>query len=69
MQKAISSEVKWAGYSLIIGAGCLVNDFSFLLDSSVELWVGIQSAGDLVSQISERRILHSAEEDNLSYFD
>ena len=35
---------------------------------SVGLWAGIQSAGDLVSQTSKVRILHSAGE-NLSHFD
>ena len=39
------------------------------LDSPVGLWVGIQYAGDLVSQTSKVRILHSAEEDRLSPFD
>ena len=33
------------------------------------LWVGIQSACDLVSQTSQLRILHSATTDNLSPFD
>ena len=32
--------------SLIIGTGCWVQVFSLILDSSVGLWVGIQSAGD-----------------------
>ena len=43
--------------------------FWLILDSSVALRVGIQSAGDLVSQTSQLRIPHSAEEDNLSAFD
>ena len=43
--------------------------FSLILDSSVGLWVGIQSAGELVSEISQLGILYSAEEDNLSSFD
>ena len=42
---------------------------SLILDSSVGLWVGIQSAGELVSETSQLRILHSAEEDNLSPFE
>ena len=33
------------------------------------LWVAIQSAGVLVSETSQLRILHSAEEDKLSPFD
>ena len=37
--------------------------------TSLCLCVGIQSAGDLVSQTSNVRILHSAEEDNLPPFD
>ena len=37
------SEVKWAECSLIIGTGCWVHVFSLILDSSVGLWVGIQS--------------------------
>ena len=40
------SEVKWAECSLIIGTGRWVQVFSLILDSSVGLWVGIQSAGD-----------------------
>ena len=46
-----------------------VQVFSLILDSSVGLWVGIQSAGELVSETSQLRILHSAEEDNLFPFD
>ena len=38
-------------------------------DSSVSLSAGIQSAGDWVSETLWVRILHSAEEDNLSPFD
>ena len=68
VRKPIGSEVKWAECSLIIGTGCWVQVFSLILDSSVSLWVGIQSAGDMVSQTSKFRILHSAEEDNLSPF-
>ena len=40
--------------------------FCFILNSSTALWVGIQFADDLVSQTSQLRILHLAEEDNLS---
>ena len=40
-----------------------------VLDSSVGLWVGIQSAGELVSETSQLRILHSTEKDNWSPFD
>ena len=43
--------------------------FSLILDSSVGLSAGIQSAGDWVSETLWVRILHSAEEDNLSFFD
>ena len=43
--------VKWAECSLIIGTGCRVQVFRLILDSSVGLSVGIQSAGDLVSEI------------------
>ena len=45
VRKPNGSEVKWAEYSLIIGTGCWVF-FSLILDSSVGLWVGIQSAGE-----------------------
>ena len=41
---------KWAECSLIIGKGCRVQVFCLILDSSVGLSVGIQSAGDLVSE-------------------
>ena len=63
------SAVQWAECSLIIGTGCRVQVFSLILDSSVGLSAGIQSAGDLVSETLWVRILHSAEEDNLSPFD
>ena len=65
VQKPIGSEVKWFEFSLIIGTGCWVQVFSLILDS----WVGIQSTGEMVSETSQLRILHSAEEDNLSPFD
>ena len=42
--------------------------FSLILDSSVGLSAGIQSAGDSVPE-TLLRILHSEEEDNLSPFD
>ena len=64
--------------SLIIGTGCRVEVFhlildslildNLILDSSVGLSAGIQSAGDSVPQTLWVRILHSAEEDNLSHF-
>ena len=53
-------------YMLIIGTGCRVQVFSLILDSSVGLSAGIQSAEDWVSGTLWVRILHSAEEDNLS---
>ena len=64
-----SSGVRWAEYLLIIGTGCQVQVFSLILDSSVGLSAGIQSAGDWVSETLWVPILHSAEEDNLSPFD
>ena len=51
--------------SLIIWTGCRVQVCGLILDSAVGLSAGIQSAGDLVSETLVR-ILHSAEEDNLS---
>ena len=63
------SGVEWAECSLIIGTGCRVQVFSLILDSSVGLSAGIQSAGDSVPETLWVRILHSAEEDNLSAFD
>ena len=53
----------------IARARLLCSSFSMILNSSVGLWVGIQSAGELVSQTSQLQILHSSEEDNLSPFD
>ena len=50
VRKSTDSGVKWAECSLIIGAGCRVQVFSLILDSSVGLSTGIQSAGDLVSE-------------------
>ena len=41
--------VEWAECSLIKGTGCRVQVFSLILDCSVGLSAGIQSAGDLVS--------------------
>ena len=49
--------------------GLLSSSFCFTLNSSVGLWVGIQSAGESVSWDFQVRILHSAEEDNLSPLD
>ena len=43
--------------------------FCLILDSSVGLSAGIQSAEDWVSETLCVRILHSAEEDKLSPFD
>ena len=50
VRKSTDSGVKWAECSLIIGTGCRVQVFSLILDSSVGLSAGIQSAGDLVSE-------------------
>ena len=55
--------VEWAECSLIIGMGCWVQVFNFILGLSA----GIQSAGDSVLETLVR-ILHSAEDDNLSPF-
>ena len=49
--------------------GLSSSSFSLILDSSVGLSAGIQSAGDWVSESLWVPILHSAEEDNLSPFD
>ena len=49
--------------------GLLSSSFCLILDSSVGLSAGIQSAEDWVSETPWVRILHSAEEDNLSPFD
>ena len=43
--------------------------FNLILDNSVDLWVGLRSASDLVSTNSKFRILHTSVEDNLSSFD
>ena len=59
------SGVRWAECLLIIGTGCRVQVFSLILDSSVSLSAGIQSAEDWVSETLWVGILHSAEEDNL----
>ena len=49
-------------------SGLLSSSFCLILDSSVGLSAGIQSAGDSVPK-NLVQILHSAEEDNLSRFD
>ena len=49
--------------------GLSSSSLSLILDSSVGLSAGIQSAEDWVSETLWVRILHSAEEDNLSPFD
>ena len=64
-RKPSGSEVKSAECSLMIRN----LSFCLILDSSVGLWVGIQSAGNLVSQTSKVRILYSAEEYILCPFD
>ena len=43
--------------------------FSLILDSSIGLSAGIQSAGDSVPETLLVRIMHAAEEENLSPFD
>ena len=50
MRKPTGSGVQWAERSLIIGTGYWVQVFSLILDSSVGLSAGIQSAGDLVPE-------------------
>ena len=49
VRRLTDSGVKWAECSLIKGAGCRVQVFSLILDSSVGLSASIQSAGNLVS--------------------
>ena len=44
----IMSGIKGAEWSLIIWMDCWVKVFSLILDGSVGLWVGIQSAGEFV---------------------
>ena len=58
-------------YCVLRVCTCMLSSsfFSLILDCSVGLWVGIQSAGELVSETSQLRILHSAEEDDFSPFD
>ena len=46
VRKPIGNEVEWAECLLIIGTGCRVQGFSLILDSSVGLSAGIQSAGE-----------------------
>ena len=69
VRKPTGSGVEWVECSLIIGTGCRVQVFSLIIDSSVGLSTGIQSAGDLISETLWVRIIHSAEENNLSPFD
>ena len=64
-RKQTGTGVEWAECSLIIGMGCRV--LSLIPDSSVGLSAGIQSA--IWCLRPWVRILHSAEEDNLSPFD
>ena len=61
----------WVGWMLADHRDRLSSSsyFSLILDSSVGLSAGIQSAGDSVPDTFWVRILHSAEEDNLSPFD
>ena len=44
----IMSGIKWAECSLMIWMDCWVKVFNLILDGSVGLWVGIQSAGEYV---------------------
>ena len=46
VRKPIGNKVEWAECLLIIGTGCRVQVFSLILDSSVGLSAGIQSAGE-----------------------
>ena len=50
VRKPTGSGVEWAECSLIIGTGYWVQVLSLILDSSVGLSAGIQSAGDSVSE-------------------
>ena len=50
MRKPTSNGVEWAECLLIIGAGYWVQVFSLILDSSVGLSAGIQSAEDSVPE-------------------
>ena len=50
VRKPIGSKVEWAECLLIIGTGCRVQVFSLILDSSVGLSAGIQSAGEQASE-------------------
>ena len=61
--------VRWVECLLIIGTDCRVQVLCLILDSSVGSSAGIQSAEDWVSETLWVRILHSAEENNLSPFD
>ena len=69
MRRPKCNGVEWAECSLILGTGCRVQVFSLILDSSV----GLSAAFSLLASWCLRpwwvRILHSAEEDNLSPFD
>ena len=46
VRKPTGIEVEWAECLLIIGTGCRVQVFSLIVDSSVGLSAGIQSAGE-----------------------
>ena len=46
VRKPIGNKVEWAECLLIMGTGCRVQVFSLILDSSVGLSAGIQSAGE-----------------------
>ena len=52
-RKPTGSEVKWSECSLIIGTGYWCQMFNVILDSSVGLLVGIQSAGDSVPETQD----------------
>ena len=64
----MESFVFWLKCSLIKGQA-VVQVLRLILNSAIGLWMGIHSAGELVFETSQLRILHSSEKHNLSPFD
>ena len=71
-QSNSNNQVIWDTCRLYSSQGRAVESSSFvsmIFDSSAGLWMDIQSAGDVVFQTSNVRILHSGKEHNLPLFD
>ena len=69
VRKSTGSGVEWAECSLIIGMGCRcrVQVLSLIIDSSVDVSAGIQSAGELIFETLASNPAFSSGRQRVSY--